>query len=172
MGIKHTVPASLPTGTVAGKVAGDDWRADHNHVPFEYLIFHMGATAVYTLTPLTAGTVEPANAPMARFYADLAQASQINLAVGQRIIGGGGTSCFARIQYATNGATQTTWADANNTGSGLDLRTGTANTVRTTGWVDLVSGAKIDTNYLRFVIVTVGTVTTAPTLSWAAALFR
>jgi hypothetical protein len=76
------------------------------------------------------------------------------------------------LQYATNGATQTTWADANNTGTGLDLRTGTANTVRTTGWVDLASGAKTASAYLRLGIVTVGTVTTAPTLSWAAAMFR
>lgn len=172
MGIKHTVPSGLPTGTVSGKVAGDDWRADHNHVPFEYLIFHAGTTGVYTLTPLTAGTVEPANAPMARFLADLSQASQMRLVIGQRIIGAGGTSCAARLQYATNGATQTAWADANNTGTGLNLLTGTANTVRDSGWVDLVSGAKADSTYLRLGIVTVGTVTTAPTLSWAAALFR
>lgn len=172
MGIKHQVPVGLPTGTSAGKVAGDDWRLDHLHVPMEFLIFHLGATAVYTLTPLTAGTVEPANAPMARFLADLDQAAQMNLVIGQRIIGAGGTSCDARLQYATNGATQTAWADAQNSGTGLALRTGTANTVRATGWVDLVSGAKAATTYLRLGIVTVGTVTTAPTISWAAAMFR
>lgn len=172
MGIRHTVPAGLPTGTSAGKVAGDDWRADHLHVPMEFLIFHLGATAVYTLTPLTAGTVEPANAPMARFLADLDQAAQMNLVIGQRIIGAGGTSCAARLQYATNGATQTTWADANNTGTGISLLTGTANTVRASGWVDLAAGAKTSSAYLRLGIVTVGTVTTAPTLSWAAAMFR
>lgn len=172
MPIKHTVPAGLPTGTSTGQVAGDDWRADHLSTPFEFLIFHMGATAVYTLTPLTAGTVEPANAPMARFFADLDQATQMNLVIGQRIIGAGGTSCAARLQYATNGATQTTWADANNTGTGLNLSTGTANTVRAAGWVDLASGAKTASAYLRLGIVTVGTVTTAPTISWAAAMFR
>lgn len=142
------------------------------HVPFEFLIFHMGATAVYTLTPLTAGTVEPANAPMARILADLATATQMRLVIGQRIIGAGGTSCEARLQYATNGATQTAWADANNTGSGLSLLTGTANTIRATSWVDLAAGAKIADCYMRLAIVTVGTVTTAPTISWAAAEFR
>lgn len=172
MGIKHAVPAGLPTGTSTGKVAGDDWRADHLHVPFEFLIFHLGATGVYTLTPLTAGTVEPANAPMARFLADLDQATQMRLAIGQRINAVGGTSCDARLQYATNGATQTAWADANNTGTGLTLVGGTANTVKATGWIDLVSGAKTTSAYLRLGIVTVGTVTTAPTISWAAAMFR
>ena len=175
MAVKHTVPAGLPTGTVSGKVAGDDWRADHVHVAFEYLIFHAGTTGVYTLTPLTAGTVEPANVPMARLLVpDATYVTQFRLAIGQRIIGAGGTSCNAQLQYATNGATQSTWADAANTANAgnLNLSTGTANTVRVGSWADLASGAKISDLYCRFAIVTVGTVTTAPTISWAAAFFR
>ena len=140
--------------------------------PVQYLLFHGGVTGVYTLTPLTAATTEPANIPMSRILPDLANATQMRLVVGQRIIGAGGTSCAARLQYATNGATQTTWADANNTGTGLSLLTGTANTVRDAGWVDLVTGAKINSCYMRLAIVTVGTVTTAPTLSFAEVEFR
>jgi hypothetical protein len=172
MPVLHTVPSGLPTGTSAGKVAGDDWRANHTFPPFEYLLFHGGVTGVYTLTPLTAGTVEPANAPAFRGLVDLDAATQMRLVVGQRIIGAGGTTCTARLQYATNGATQTSWADAQNSGTGINLQTGTANTVRDGGWVDLVTGAKAVSTYIRLAIVTTGTVTTAPTLSWAEVLFR
>lgn len=140
--------------------------------PVQYLLFHGGTTGVYTLTPLTAGTVEPANAPMSRILVDLSKATQMRLVIGQRIIGVGGTTCAARLQYSTNGATQTAWADANNTGTGLDLKTGTANTVHDGGWVDLVTGAKIASCYMRLAIVTTGTVTTAPTLSFAEVEFQ
>src|SRR5690242_7300939 len=110
MGIKHTVPSGLPTGTVTGKVAGDDWRADHLHIPFEVLLFHAGMSAtaasrVYTLTPLTAATTEPL-APATRTLLDLDQASQMRLIIGQATLGVGATSCDFRLQYATNGATQ------------------------------------------------------------------
>lgn len=172
MPITHSVPAGLPTGTVANKVAGDDWRGNHLFPPFEYVLFHGGTTGVYTLTPLTAGTVEPANAPMARGLVDLDNATQMRLVIGQRIIGAGGTSCAARLQYASTGAAQSGWTDANATGTGISLLTGTANTVRESGWVDLVTGAKAASTYIRLAFVTVGTVTTAPTLSWAEVLFR
>lgn len=172
MAVRHaTLSASRPSGGIDGAM----WDADHEQTSLEYLIFHNGATAVYTLTPLTAGTVEPANAPMARvFVGDATYADQFRLVVGQRIIGAGGTSCNAQMQYATNGATQSAWADAAATGNAanLDLRTGTANTVRAGAWADLHASAKIADLYLRFAIVTVGTVTTAPTISWAAVLLR
>lgn len=141
-------------------------------VPAQYLLFHGGTTGVYTLTPLTAGTVEPANVPMSRILPDLSKATQMRLVIGQRIMGAGGTTCAARLQYATNGATQTAWADANATGTGLSLQGGTANTVRDGGWVNLATGAKIDSCYMRLAIVTTGTVTTAPTLSFAEVEFR
>ena len=51
MAIKHVVPAGLPTGTTAGKVAGDDWRADHQFPPFERTLI-AGTTAA--LTPAAA----------------------------------------------------------------------------------------------------------------------
>lgn len=141
-------------------------------VPFEYLLFHGGVTGVYTLTPLTAGTVEPANAPMARVLADLSQASQVRLAIGQRIVGAGGTTCAARLQWSTSA--QSTWNDVAATGGGSDvsLQGGTANVIRAGSWTNLAAGAQIDDCYLRLVIVTTGTVTTAPTLSWASAMFR
>lgn len=141
-------------------------------IPVQYLLFHGGTTGVYTLTPLTAATTEPANVPMSRILADLSTATQMRLIIGQRALGVGGTTCTARLQYATNGATQTAWADAQNTGTGVSLIGGTANLVRESGWVNLVTGAKIDTCYMRLAIVTTGTVTTAPTISFAEVEFR
>lgn len=155
-------------GTTKEATAADVRR----FVPFEYTLFHGGVTGVYTLTPLTAGTVEPANAPMARGLADLALATQMRLVIGLRVVAAGGTTCTARVQYATNGVTQTTWADMQNTGTGVNLMTGTANVIREGGWVDLVSGAKIDSCFFRLAFVLTGTTTTAPTLSWARVLFR
>lgn len=140
-------------------------------LPQYFMFFHFAAAA-YTLTPLTAGTVEPVAAPLARVMADLGRATQMRLVIGQKIIGAGGTTSEARVQYATNGATQTTWADANASGSGINLQTGTANTLRESGWVNLVAGARIDGAYLRWVIVTTGTVTTAPTFAKAEVYFR
>jgi len=146
--------------------------AQNGHAPVQYEVFPSGSTSIWTLTPLTAGTVESVNLPATRILADLSGATQMRLIIGQRVIGAGGTTCAARLQYATNGATQTTWADANNTGTGISLLTGTANTLRDAGWVDLVAGARIDSCYLRFVVVTTGTVTTAPTISKAEVTFR
>src|SRR3982750_773531 len=92
-----TAGSALPAGTSpapqTAKVIGIEGGVSVTYpvsdvrrfIPFEYLIFHAGTTGIYTLTPLTAGTVEPANAPMARFLADLAQASQMKLVIGQRI---------------------------------------------------------------------------------------
>ena len=112
---------------------------------------------------------------MARFYAgDLDDATQFRIAIGQRAVGVGGTSCNAQLQYATNGATQTAWADAAATANGgnCSLIGGTANVVRVGAWANLAAGAKTADVFARLAIVTVGTVTTAPTISWAAALFR
>lgn len=170
MGIKHTVPAGLPTGTVTGKVAGDDWRADHVCMPFPVTMLHMG-TANYTLSPLTAGTVEPSS-PASRMLMDLSTATQFRLAVGQRVIGVGATSCDLRLQYASNGATQSTWVDANATGTGVSLMGGTVPNIREGGWVNLNAAAIADSMYLRAAIVTVGTLTTAPQFSFVDVLFR
>jgi hypothetical protein len=172
MAVRH---ATLAAGRPGPGIGASMWDADHEQTALEYLIFHLGATGVYTLTPLTAGTVEPANAPMARlFVGDATYADQFRLAIGQRIVGAGGTSCNAQLQYATNGATQTTWADAAATANAgnVSLQAGAANVVRVGAWADLAAGAKIADLYTRLAIVTVGTVTTAPTISWAAALFR
>lgn len=171
MGIKHIVPAGLPTGTVSGKVAGDDWRADHVHVPMEILMFHAGVSANTTATT-AAGTLELPTAPMSRHLTDLTYATQMRLVVGIKVIGAGGTSQDLRVQYSTNGATQTTWADLNASGTGLNAKTGTANTVVTAGWVNIAAGAIANDVYLRLATVTVGTMTTGATFSWAAVLFK
>ena len=168
--------------TAAGHTSGDAVThvvtaaslaaAQDGHAPVQYLMFHAGTTGTYTLSPLTAGGVEPANAPMSRICVDLSSATQMRLIVGRRVVGAGGTTCEARVQYATNGATQTAWADANNTGTGVSLQGGTANILLAGAWVDLVAGAKTDSCYMRFNITTTGTVTTAPTLSFAEVEFR
>lgn len=170
--VRHATPASSRPGAGIGATM---WDQEHAAPAYEYLIFHLGATAVYTLTPLTAGTVEPANAPMARFFAgNLDAALEMRLVIGQRIVGAGGTSCNAQLQYATNGATQTAWADAAATGGAgnVSLQGGAANVMRVGAWTPLAAGAKAADMYARLAIITVGTVTTAPTISWAAALFR
>lgn len=171
MGILHKKRSGIPAGDPVGLVGGTNWLDDHTHVPFGYTAIHGGPTA--STTAITAaGTAEIGTAPASRFLTDLSAATQMKLVVGQRIIGAGGTSAHLRLQYATNGATQTTWADANASGTGLDLRVAGANVVKTTGWVDLASGAKVDDVYLRIAQVTVGTLTTGPTLSWVDVLFR
>lgn len=172
MAVRH---ATLAAGRPGPGIGATMWDEDHVQASLEYLIFHNGATAVYTLTPLTAGTVEPANAPMARLLVgDATYADEFRLVVGQRVIGAGGTSCNAQMQYATNGATQSAWADmaATANAGNLDLRTGTANTARPGAWASLHASARIADLYARFAIVTVGTITTAPTISWAALLLR
>jgi hypothetical protein len=172
MGIKHLVPSGLPTGLVSGKVAGDDWRADHSAPPFDYLMYHGASTGTMSGPTAATGGTELINAPQTRLLADLAVATQMRINVGIRVLGAGGTSAHLQVQYSTNGATQTTWANAHNTGSGCDIRAGVANTLLTSGWVDLVAGAKADTTYLRAAWVVVGTLTTAPTVASIRAQFR
>jgi hypothetical protein len=149
-------------------VAGDDWRGDHVHIPFQVTIFHAGTSGNSTAVT-AAGTAELATVPMARSLVDLSSARQMRLICGQKVLGAGGTSQYLQLQYSTD---QTTWAAAHASGNGIDLRTGTANTVHDAGWVNLVAGAQVDNCFLRLVLVTTGTMTTGATISWADALFK
>lgn len=169
MGIRHTVPAGLPSGTVSGKVAGDDWRADHLHVPFQMTMFHMGS-GTFT-APTAIGTVEVAAAPMGRALVDLSQATQMRLVVGQKVLSTAGTGSI-QLQYSTNGATQTAWAAADGASGLVSMLGGTANTIKESGWVNLAAGAKIDNCYLRVVTVITAAVSPAATYSFVDVLFR
>lgn len=170
MGIRHTIPSGLPTGTAAGKVAGDDYRADHLHVPFQVTLFHGGSTGVYT-APTAATSAEAGTAPMSRAFIDLSQGRQMRFVVGMRTLGVGYTTALLRPQFSTD---QTTWVElaATTTTGDLSMMGGTANIVRNTAWVNLAVASQVDNLYLRLLNVSTGTGTTAATVSWADLLFR
>ncbi len=163
---------STPDGKALVLRAADNTVTIVNPAPVEHTVFHGGVTGTYTLNPLTAGTLEPSNVPMARLAVDLSRATQYRVVIGQRVVGGGATTCEGRMQYATDGSTQSTWAEAGTGTLGCNLMTGVANSLRRSGWIDLAAGAKTTDTFLRFVIVTTGTATTAPTLASVKAQFR
>lgn len=169
MGIRHVVPAGLPTGAVAGKVAGDDWRGDHLHVPYQVTLFHGGAAGVYT-APLAATNAEAATAPMSRAMIDLSQASQFRFVVGMRTAGVGYTTALLRPQFSTD---QTTWAELAATAAQGDVSVlAGANQVNAAAWASIAAAAKVDNVFLRLLFVSTGTGTTAASVSWADLLFR
>lgn len=172
MGIGHSIPAGMPTGTSTGKVGGADWRADHLHIPFQLTLFHGGSTGTYTAPTAATALTELPNAPMSRAYIDLDRASQARFLIGQRVLGLGYTTAILKLQYST--AAQSTWTDLASTANAgdLSLMGGTANTVKVTPWFTVAAGALVVDSVLRVVIVTTGTGTTAATVSFADVLLK
>lgn len=170
MGIRHRVPANLPTGTSPGKVAGDNWRDDHTHIPFEVLVWS-GITAT-ALAPASAA----ANAELmaatrgTRRVLDLSQATQFRMTA--LVVANGNAALAAwKLSYMTTSAA--TWSNTNAALVGGDLLvgTGTVNTIRDTGWVDLASGARINDCRIA-VVVSVAMGSTAPTVGNLVLHFR
>lgn len=163
MGIKHVVPAGLPTGTVSGKVAGDDWRADHTFPPFTRPLI-LGTTVV--LTPAAAfsasGTELYATSKVCRMKEDLRYASQVKL-VALVIATGNVAGASYKLQYRA--ADASSWSGGTDVGCEVIVGStgGGTGLLHDSGWVDVPAGAQIDPCYLT---VVVGTAlgTTAPTI--------
>src|SRR6476469_4437583 len=103
MGIKHAVPAGLPTGTTANKVAGDDWRGDHVHIPFEVFLMGSGNTAVAGGVSAALNSEMFTTSKITRTRIDLAQASAFRL---EALVTALGTTTTAgiKMQYMTTNA--------------------------------------------------------------------
>lgn len=170
MAIKHTVPSGLPTGTVAGKVAGTDWRADHNHVPFELPLLVTANTVLAGTASAAAGTEMWTTSKPTRNIVDLSNGSQYRLVAMVTALGSATTAAI-KMQYMTTSAA--TWAgtDLAATTSNLVVGTGTAGTLFDGGWVNLATAAKVDNLYIA---LTVGVAfgTTAPSFGAASIFFR
>lgn len=152
MGIKHAVPSGLPTGTVTGKVAGDDWRADHNHVPFEVCLFLAAGNAGVAGVASAAANAEMwSTGKPTRNRIDLSNASQFRLVATVTALGATTTAAI-KMQYMTTNVA--TWAgtDLAASASNLVVGTGTAGTVFDLGWVNLATAAKVDNLYIALVV--------------------
>lgn len=157
MGIKHTVPAGLPTGTVTGKVAGDDWRADHLHIPFEVSLWTAGAAALAAPWAATqAVNTETASKAM-RNRIDLSQASQFRLTALQGTASTP-TNAALKMVYTTTQTAILATSTPNLAASGETLVIGTTGNnglLIDTGWVNIATDAKVDNVYVTlFQVVT------------------
>lgn len=171
MGIRHTVPAGLPTGTSAGKVAGDDWRADHLHVPFEIAMYIGSAATAAAAASAAIGTECLVASKCTRNRIDLSQATQVRF-VAMVIANGNATGAAIKLQTATTEAA--TWASSTgivDAGASIVLGTGTAGTLRDSGWQTLNASSRVD-NVTLAAIVSVAFGTTAPTIGSLTVLFR
>lgn len=171
MGIKHTVPASMPTGTTAGKAAGDDWRADHNHVPFEVPLFLCAGNAgVAAVASAAAGAEMWAVGKPTRNKLDLLYASQFRLTAVVTALGTATTAAI-KMQYMTTNAA--TWAgtDLAASGGSLVVGTGTAGAIFDLGWTNLATAAKVNDIYIALV-VSVALGATAPSFGGVSIFFR
>jgi hypothetical protein len=170
VGIKHLVPAGLPTGTSAGKVAGDDWRADHVHVPFSVEMI-LGQNAVLTpaAASAAANTELHSTAKSCRNKIDLSSASQARL-VCMVIATGNVAGASYKLSYATTESA--TWAGSD-AGPVVVLGTngGAAGVMHDSGWTNLAAGALVDN---CFVTLLVGTAlgTTPPTVGFCTLYIR
>lgn len=170
MGILHAVPAGLPTGTSAGKVAGDDWRADHSHVPFSIeMILGQNVALTPAAASATANTELHSTAKSCRNKIDLSVATQARL-VGMVLATGNVAGGSFKLSYAA--AEAATWSG---TDAGPVLVCGTnggvAGIIHDSGWVNLAAGAKIDNCFLTLLVGT-ALGTTAPTVGFVTCLFR
>lgn len=163
MAIKHAVPSGLPTGTVSGKVAGDDWRADHTFTPFERTLI-AGTTAALTPAAASAasGTELYATSKVTRLKEDLQYATQVRL-VALVVANGNVAGGSYKLQYKT--ADASTWSGGTDVGCEVVVGStgGGTGLLHDSGWVTLPAGAQVDPCYLA---VVVGTAlgTTAPTV--------
>lgn len=170
MGIRHSVPAGLPTGTSAGKVAGDDWRGDHLHVPYEIPMV-LGTTAAVAIAAAsaTANTEILATARPTRNLVDMSQARQGRLVAMVTNIGNVAGASIKLSYMTTNAAT---WAGSD-AGPVVVLGStgGVVNALHDSGWTNLAAGAQIDNCYIA---ILVGTAfgTTAPTLGSLSLFLR
>lgn len=162
MAIKHVVPAGLPTGTTAGKVAGDDWRADHQFPPFERTLI-AGTTAALTpaAASAAAGTELYGTSKVCRLEEDLRYATQVKL-VALVIANGNVAGVTWDLRYRTTDASA--WSGSTTTGCTVPVGTGTTGTLRDSGWVNLPPGAQVDPVYLSVVVGATAQGTTAPTV--------
>lgn len=170
MSIKHRVPAGLPSGTSAGKVAGDDWRQDHDHVPFEIAMIRSTTAALTPAAASAAVNVELyATSKTCRNVVDLSTATQARL-VAQVIATGNAAGAAFKLSFATTQAT--TWAGAD---AGpvcvVGANGGAAGILHDSGWTNLAAGARVDNCYIT-ALVGVALSTTAPTIGSLTVFFR
>ena len=170
MGVKHKVPVGLPTGTSTGKVAGDDWREDHDHVPFEIALIRGTTAALTPAAASAAANVEIyATSKVCRQVLDLSTATEARL-VAQVIATGNAAGASFKLSYATTQASTWSGSDAGpvvivgSTG-------GAAGVLHDSGWTALAAGAKVDNCYLA-VLVGTALSTTAPTIGSLSVYFR
>jgi len=97
-----------------------------------------------TLTNMPAAVTEFDNLTYYRKQFDLTNATQARIVANQAVTGS--TSAKLRAQYSTD---QSSWSFLDGS-SGPSVGINAANTVRTSSWVNLASGAKADV-YLRLV---------------------
>jgi hypothetical protein len=178
--IRHTVPSGLPTGTVTGKVAGDDWRADHLHIPFSVELVVGNVTTAATgavVTPAAAsaaaGTELFSTAKLTRNKIDLSQATQARLVGNVLTLSSTATSSF-KLSYCT--AEASTWASGTgvaDAGPALVVGSngGAAGVIHDTGWVSLAAGARIDNCFLALLVGS-AMGTTAATVGFITAYFK
>jgi hypothetical protein len=167
--IKHAVPAGLPTGTVAGKVAGDDWRADHVHVPFEVALMILTSATAPAAASATVNTELFSAAKPTRNLIDLSQATQVRL-VAMVLSNGGTTSAAVKLSYVAKASEASTWAGTD-AGASVVLGTGTTGITRDSGWQTLAAGARVD-NCVVAAVVGAAFGTTTPTIGALTAFFR
>lgn len=171
MGIKHPVPAGLPTGTSTGKVAGDDWRSDHNHVPFEVPLFlAAGNAGVAAVASATAGNEMWSTGKPTRNKVDLLYGTQFRLVAMVTALGNAATAAI-KMQYMTTNAA--TWAgtDLASTTQNLVVGAGTAGTIFDLGWQNLATAAKVNDLYIALAVA-VALGTTAPSFGGVSVFFR
>lgn len=169
MGIRHK--AAAPAGTVAGKVDGTEWNDDHAHVPFEVAMFlAAGNAGVAGVASAAAGVEMWATGKPTRNLIDLSQCTQARL-TAMVTANGNATGAAIKLGYMTTNVA--TWAnvDLAATGGILVCGTGTAGTMRDTGWFDVAALARIDSCIIACV-VSAAFGTTAPAFGNITAWFR
>lgn len=163
----HTVPAGLPTGLLANKVAGDDWRAAHLAPDYDVTLVNAINVAVSPAAASAAANVELyATGKSLRRRLDLTQATQVRLTALIVALGNAAGAAY-KLSYMTTSAS--VWAGTDS-GCSLIMGAGTAGAMKDSGWVSIPAGMKVDVYTTVLVGVAMGT--TPPTIGSLSLQYR
>ena len=165
MAVAHV--AASGAGALAGKVVAADWASDHLHVPFDVGMVFLSAATGPAAASAAANTECFSVAKVTRTRIDLAQATQVRM-TGMVIVNGNATGAAIKLSYMLTEAA--TWAGTD-AGASIVLGTGTAGTLRDSGWQTLTAGARVN-NVTLAALVGVAFGTTPPTISSLSVMFR
>ncbi len=145
-GVKHGFASGKADSTDTTLVQPSHWNAEHVSPPFSVPLQSPNGILAYTNMPAALSEWRAIN--LSRVKADLSGSAECRLTAAVHVVGS--ANAEVRVQYATDGDAQGTWAFLDGA-DGPKVNISVLNG-RASAWVPLAAGAKADV-WLRFVSI-------------------